>query len=288
MAPVPHSFPLREDAVVTRMYKLGLWDERTPRRRRRPARPHPAGQARDGRRARAAELRRTQRPLRPARGGAARAGGRGRHADRRTAARLPGCTLLPACTSPVSGSVRRSCRTAWRGAGLRPLLATVGAAVLVVPGAGGIAGDDFDFPRPRRGALVPLRRRRAVRRARQPADRRTDQGHDPARGHPTSSRPRSSTWWPSITPSSSPTWQWSGCPTTASATPDLAGLCAFLRDREVALVKLPRGARPRPPLPTNAGGKVDKAQVRDRAVQELRSRSAAATTTVHPATEGTA
>lgn len=74
----------------------------------------------------------------------------------------------------------------------------------------------------------------------------------------------------------------------AGATPDLAGLCAFLREREVAVVKLPEELVLVPTLPTNAGGKIDKAQVRERAVRELRSRSAAATTTDHPATEGTA
>jgi acyl-CoA synthetase (AMP-forming)/AMP-acid ligase II len=63
------------------------------------------------------------------------------------AAQLPGCTLLPALHLACIriGALFMPLSTAWRGAELRPLLAAVGAAVLVVPGPGGIAGDDFDF-----------------------------------------------------------------------------------------------------------------------------------------------
>lgn len=72
----------------------------------------------------------------------------------------------------------------------------------------------------------------------------------------------------------------------AGVAPDLAGICAFLREREVAVVKLPEELVLVDALPSNAGGKIDKAGVRDAALAELRSRPGRPT--IRPTTEGTA
>lgn len=57
------------------------------------------------------------------------------------------------------------------------------------------------------------------------------------------------------------------------SAPELTELCAFLREREVAVVKLPEFLVCLDQLPTNAGGKIDKARVREIAVHTLRSGS---------------
>jgi acyl-CoA synthetase (AMP-forming)/AMP-acid ligase II len=72
----------------------------------------------------------------------------------------------------------------------------------------------------------------------------------------------------------------------AGAAPDLAGICAFLRERDVAVVTPSEELVLVDALPTNAGGKIDKAGVRDAALAELRSRPGRPT--IRPTMEGTA
>lgn len=135
---------LRGASDVARMYDLGLWDERTladivdEHARRVPDKTAVA----DARgRLTYGELADLSRRLATVLADA------GVGSGSPVAAQLPGCTLLPALHMACSrlGALFVPLSTAWRAAELRPLLGTVGAGVFVVPGPGGLLGDDTDF-----------------------------------------------------------------------------------------------------------------------------------------------
>lgn len=143
MATTQLPLPLRDDEGVSRMYALGLWDERTLADIvDGHARTDPDKLAVIDARSRVSYGELGELSLRLA----AVLHGLGVEPGDPVAAQLPGCTLLPALHLACVriGALFMPLSTAWRGAELRPLLAAVGAAVLVVPGAGGI-DDDFDF-----------------------------------------------------------------------------------------------------------------------------------------------
>lgn len=144
MASVHLSLPLREDAGVTRMYELGLWDNRTfADIVDEHARTQPDKTAVVDARGRLSYRELTDLSARLA----AVLHELGVGPGSPVAAQLPGCTLLPALHLACVriGALFIPLSTSWRGAELRPLLATVGATVLIVPGEGGITEDGFDF-----------------------------------------------------------------------------------------------------------------------------------------------
>ena len=135
---------LRDEANRLRMYEVGLWDDRTLADvvdGHADAAPDRCAVV-DGRsRWSYRELTDLSRRV------ATVLADLGVSAGSRVAAQLPGCALLPALHLACIrlGALFVPLSTAWRGGELRPLLAAVGAAVLVVPAPGAVAGDDTDF-----------------------------------------------------------------------------------------------------------------------------------------------